>query len=63
MTFHTVCNTQPLLNENIRQSFKSESAPCIKLLFLKRKSQSEKLKQVVFIMNPKLFHIDSNMKH
>ncbi len=35
------CVTQLLLNENIRQSFKSESAPCIKLLFFKRKSQSE----------------------
>ncbi len=35
------CVTQLLLNENIRHSFKSESAPCIKLLFLKRKSQSE----------------------
>ncbi len=35
MIFHAVCNTE--VNENILQSFKSESAPCIKLLSLKRK--------------------------
>ncbi len=33
------CVTQLLVNENILQSFKSESAPCIKLLSLKRKSR------------------------
>ncbi len=31
--------TQLKVNENILQSFKSESAPCIKLLYLKRKSR------------------------
>ncbi len=36
MTFHAACNT---VNKNILQSFKSESAPCLKLLSLKRKSQ------------------------
>ncbi len=32
------CVTQLLVNENILQSFKSQSALCIKLLSLKRKS-------------------------
>ncbi len=57
MIFHAVCNSA--LNENILQSFKSESAPCIKLLSLKRDSES--LKRVVF--NPKPFHVDIKMKH
>ncbi len=33
------CVTQLQVNENILQTFKSESAPCIKLLPLKRKSR------------------------
>ncbi len=37
MTFHAVCNS---VNENILQSFKSESAPCIKLLSLKKKEST-----------------------
>ncbi len=40
MTFHAVCNTvKTWMNENILQSFKSESAPYIKFLSLKRKSR------------------------
>ncbi len=50
--------------KNILQSFKSESAPCIKLLSLiKKRVDSESLKWVIFKTNPKLFHIDINMKH
>ncbi len=48
-------------NFGVEYPFKSESAPCIKLLSLKRKSES--LKRVVFKMNPKPFHVDINMKH
>ncbi len=44
------------MNENILQSLKSESAPCIKLLSLKRKSR------LGVILNPKPFHVDVNMK-
>ncbi len=43
-------------NENIQQSFKSESAPCIKLL----KKESTPKKKVVFL-NESLF--DVNRKH
>ncbi len=40
ITFHAVyIITQLKVNENILQSFKSESATCIKLLSLKRKSR------------------------
>ncbi len=46
------CVIQLLVNKNILQSFKSESAPCIKLL-----------KRVVFKTNHKLLHVDVNMKH
>ncbi len=37
MTFHAV--TQLKVNENILQSVQSESAPCIKLLSLKRETR------------------------
>ncbi len=53
MIFYAVCK-QLKVNENILQSFKSESTPCIKLLSLKR---------VVFKTNSKPFHVDVNIKH
>ncbi len=64
MAFHAVCNTA-LSEWIILQSLKSESAPCLKLLSLKRKSWLYKtsLKRVVFKMNLKPFNVDVKMKH
>ncbi len=57
------CVIQLKVNENILQSFKSESAPCINYCLSKERVDSESLKRVVFKMNPKPFHVDVNMKH
>ncbi len=46
------------VNENIMQSFKSESAPCIKLLSLKRKSRLWIIETSRFKTNPKPFHVE-----
>ncbi len=59
ITFHAV-----YVNENILQSFKSESAPCSYKVSLSKESQRRITETNPLLkMNPKPFHVDITMKY